>query len=137
MPEILPDLSDVQSSVIPAGTMFEAEIKSATPGVAKSSGNPKITVEFAVNVEGKEFKRTADVPTTGKGAFRFAQLIRAAGFVEYANKLKEAAKTGGAAPAFNTDDLEGQRIGLVFKHEPDQNDPDEVRDAIDKYVRLS
>ena len=128
MPELFPDLSDVVSNVIDKGA-YEAEIKTVTPGTAKSSGNPKIDVEFAINVNGTEYTRTASIPITGKGAFRFGQLLRATGFGQIADKLAKGERT-----PVNTEDLEGQRLTVVIDHETWNDEP---RDKIEKFVKLA
>lgn len=128
MPELFPDLGDVQSNVIDKGA-YEAEIKTVTPGIAKSSGAPKIDVEFAVMVNGNEVPRTASIPITGKGAFRFAQLLRATGFGEYADKLAK-----GEKEPFDSEDLEGQHLTVVIDHETWNDEP---RDKIEKFVKLA
>lgn len=128
MPEILPDLSEVQSNLIEVGS-YEATIKTVTPGVAKSSGKPKIDVEFGVMVNGHEVPRTASIPISGSGAFRFAQLLRATNFGPVADKLAK----GERAP-FQTDDLEGQQLVVVIKHGMWNDEP---RDEIEKFVRKS
>lgn len=126
MPEIMPDLSEVQSNTIPVGT-YEARIKSATPDVAKSSGNPVLKTEFEVYVGGNAVPRTMSIPTSGKGAFRFLQLLRATGFTEIANQMSKGDKV-----AFNSDDLEGQTLTVTVEHEEYQG---EMQDRIQKFVR--
>lgn len=127
MPEILPDLSEVQSNVIEKGS-YEATIKTVTPGTSKT-GNAKVDVEFEIMVGGNAVPRTASVPTGGKGAFRFAQLLRATNFGPVADKLSKGERT-----PFNTDDLEGQRLTVVIDHEMWNDEP---RDKIEKFVKAS
>jgi hypothetical protein len=126
MPEIYPDLKDVQSNVIPPG-VYEVTIESVTPGTS-GTGNPKVDVVFTFKLDGREVNsRPVAIPTTGKGAFRFQQLLRACGFRQVADALK-----AGPAP-FNTDDLEGQRLRV-------QVDPDEYQGepsyTIEKFIQI-
>ena len=128
MPEILPDLSEVSSNLIDPGA-HPALINTVTPGKAKSSGNAKLDVETTVYFNDKEFKRTVSVPIAGAGAFRYLQLLRAAGFGDHADKLKR----GERAPV-QTEDLEGQKITVIIEHEEWQGEP---RDKITKFVKTS
>jgi len=125
MPEILPDLSEVTSNVIDPGT-YEAMVKSVTPGTSKT-GNPKIDVEFEVNFNGAVVPRTQSIPISGKGAFKFAQLLRATNFGPVADKLAK----GERAP-FITEDLEGQRLTVVIEADEYQG---EARDKIVKFIK--
>lgn len=104
MPEIMPDLSEVESSNLDP-RVYPAKIATATPGVAKSGG-AKIDVEFDIDVgDGKTRKRKTSVPTAGKGAFRFTQLLRATGFGDIATRLEK-----GERVPFNTDNLIDQNL---------------------------
>lgn len=125
MPIIQPDMSQTADQTpIDPGT-YPAKVITALPGTSKA-GNAKVTCEVDVMVEGKERKRKIDVPTAGKGAFMWEQFLRACGFKEIANRLRNKENV-----PFNTDDLVGQSIQVVIENEMYN---DNLQDKITRYI---
>jgi hypothetical protein len=120
-----PDLSDI--GAIEAGT-YNAEILSATPGIAKSSGAPKLQVDFGVDYNGVNKKRSVHLPLKGAGAFGFNSLLRATGFAAYADSLKakDGVKTG-----FDETSLIGQHLMVTIESDIYNG---EVTDKITGYL---
>lgn len=126
MPLINPDTSAVtEQGAIDPGT-YKAKITAVELKTAKSSGNPMLEVSFDVQVGEATRPRRAYLPITGQGAFGFDQLLRATGFVEYADKLK----AGEKAP-FDTDQLIGQELNVRAEHDTYNG---QVRDKIAGYL---
>lgn len=126
MPEILPDLSEVESMLFDPGVAFPCEIRAATPTIAKT-GTQMLVLDLVVNVNGTERKHTTNVMTSGKGAFRFGALLRAARFSDVADRLSKGEKV-----PFNTDDLENQHLQVVFKTGEYNGEP---KNEVDKFLK--
>lgn len=124
MPLIKPDLSET-SGVKEPGT-YQAKIVSADPGVS-GAGNPKIILKMAMQYEGKEVNYTAHVPTAGKGAFVFENLLRATHFDDVANALRRREDV-----AFDTDNLIGQELLVVIENTEQDG---QTRDQVKTYLK--
>jgi hypothetical protein len=112
MPILRPDLTEVQEfkAIRPAGP-YRASIKNVVAGMSKT-GNPKIIVSLEIDVHGEIFKRDAHLAISGKGAFNFEQLLRAAGFGAVADAYKA---TDGPRPDFDSDNLIGKDVIVVVE----------------------
>jgi len=127
MPIIYPNTSDmVDFSPIEPGP-YRAKIAEVEVTTSKKSGHGMLVVKCLVDVGGREYTRSAYVMTEGKGAGNFDQLLRACNFGSQA----DAIKAGGEVP-FDTDDLIGQDVVVLIKHELDQNG--QTRDRIDSFI---
>lgn len=126
MPIINPDLSSV--GPIQPGT-YNAHINKVDVQTS-AKGNPMVVVEYAVNVNGTERVRTGYHVTSGGGAFMFDQLLRACGFDEEANAYQNP---NSPNPPFNTDDLIGQDLQIVFESDEYQgNITDRIQSLLKK-----
>lgn len=129
MPEIMPDLSQVESGNIEPG-VYPARIATATSGTSQA-GNAKVTVEFECDLgNGVKKTRKSDIPITGKGAFKWAQLLRATGFADLAAKYEAGEKV-----PFNTDNLIDQNLNVEIS--PGQaKDEGGFWDEVKKYIKV-
>ena len=103
MPLIQPDFSDLDKPIEP-GT-YTASITDVDVVVSKA-GNPGIKPTLEINDNGTTRTRANTwVSVTGKGAFMFERLLRAAGFDDEANRIM-----AGERIEFDTDKLIGHEI---------------------------
>lgn len=124
-PLIEPDLTEVDKPLEP-GT-YKAKIASVDYKTSKA-GNPMIVPKFEITLpSGKVRTRQAYLVITGDGAFNFEQLLRACHFDDVANALK----AGQKAP-FDTDELVGQEVNLVFDSDVYNGQP---TDKITAYLK--
>lgn len=127
MPIINPDLTEaLEMGPLDPGT-YPAEIEAVEAQTSKK-GNPMIVVDFKVKAGDREVPRKGYLVITGAGAYGFEQLLRATGFDEIADAFKQP----GQKPAFNTDDLVGQKLNVVI--EPNEYNG-QIRDQIAGYLR--
>ena len=112
MPIIEPDLSE--TGAIEPGT-YAAVIDNVDVGVAKTSGKPKLIIQFGVTVGDKRKPRSVHMPIVGAGAFGLDSLLRACHFDEIANGLKN--KDASSRPKFDTDQLIGQKLMVTIENE--------------------
>ena len=124
MPLIEPDFTE--TGLIDNGT-YPAEIKNVEAGTS-NAGKPKAIIHLEVDVNGKPRKKEAHLPVTGKGAYQFANMLRASGFAEDADRFS---KPGGGS--FDTDKLIGQKINIVIEQGMDQNE--QMRDNIKSFLK--
>lgn len=108
MPLIQPDLSEINKPIEP-GT-YPAEIEGPIELKTSKSDNPMLVIPIRVQVGDKKMKRTLRQVITGGGAFGFAQLLRATGFGDYADKLQ-----AGLKETWDSDQLIGQKFQAVIE----------------------
>lgn len=128
MPLIQPDLSTaIDMGPIDPNT-YPAEIKKVEYKMSKKN-NPMLELDVDVEVNGKPRTRKAFLVITGEGAYNFGQLLRACHF----DQLAEAySQPGGEKPAFDTDQLQGQKVNVVIDHQVFNG---EKRDFIKSFLR--
>jgi len=110
MPLITPDLSEVDSNEIAPGT-YAARIKD---GTLKTSQAGKEYIEWTLELFGNPTVNNRLVwhrtPFTGKGAFRFQQMYKAA-----------IGQDMDGNQAVDTDSMIGKEITVGLVNSPDQN----------------
>lgn len=125
MPLIEPNFDEAQNFAPLESGVYKARIISADVGKSKG-GNNMTTPVFEISHNGEEFKRTAYLVVEGKGAGGFESLLRATGFGQYADQIKNGEK----AP-FNTDDLIGLEVNVQVEQSEYQG---RLRDNIVGYL---
>lgn len=133
MPLIEADLSDV--GPIEAGT-YECTVLSATPGRNKSGKNPgapNLALEIEVDVNGTKRKRTVTLQTTGPGASRYANALRAFGFANIADALQRKERV-----SFDSDSFTGQRAKcqIAGRIREDEGHKGEESDEVKTFIAL-
>lgn len=108
MPIIKPDLKDINKPIEP-GT-YASKIEAPITAKESKAGNSMLVIPVKVTVGEKEYKRTLNQVITGPGAFGFAQLLRATGFGDYADRLQ-----AGSEEPWDADQLIGQRFMAVIE----------------------
>jgi hypothetical protein len=83
-----------------------------------------------IQVDGKDRTIVDWVITSGPGAFRFDQLLRAVNMNELADKYR-----AGEQVPFDTEALVGQSLQIVVDKELDQKNPDLERNRVKSYLR--
>ncbi len=124
MPIIEPDFSQ-SSNVIPPGT-YPCRVLTATVGPSKA-GNPMVILELEVDVNGVLKNKTDWLVISGKGAYKFENFLRAAGFEEQANKVVNGEKT-----AIDSDDFVGNELFVIVEADTYNGAPS---DTIKSYLR--
>jgi hypothetical protein len=124
MPIINPDTSE--SGNIPPNT-YSGKIVQVDYQESKA-GNPMIVVKFSLDVNGTPRTRQSYLVITGAGAYGFDQLLRACGFEDDADKIKEP----GSKHPFDTDSLLGQELNIVVT---EQLRDGQVRDNVSGYLK--
>lgn len=109
MPLLDVDLSEIDS-VIEPGT-YKSRIAECDVKTSKQ-GNPMAVPKFQIDVNGKTRTRQAYLVTKGAGAYSFYNLLKATGFSEIAEQLRN-----GQAAQFDTDMLIGQEVNVVVEEE--------------------
>lgn len=109
MPILEPDLSDIDAPI--EGGTYKAKIVECDMQTSKS-GNPMIVPKFVIQVNDKERTRQAYLVTSGKGAYGFANLLKATGFGDVVAALQRKEPV-----QFDTELLVGQELHVVV--EPD------------------
>lgn len=131
MPIIQPDTSGMmEQGAIEPGT-YPAKIIDVEFQNSKSSGNPMIVPKIEITVEGKPRTRKAYLVITGEGAFNFDQLLRATGFGDTADQLKDPSVQ--PKPEFDTDELIGQEMQVIVEADTYNG---QLRDKIRGYLPL-
>lgn len=129
MPVIQPDLSEVDSLIAdgsyPAKFVAPIEVKTS------SKGNQVIWAPVEVTVEGKTRKRLAFLVISGRGAFGFAQALRAVNMDQLADAYQS--NDGSPKPPFDTDSLIGQEFIAQITQKLDDNGV--MRDNITGFLR--
>jgi len=126
MPIINPDLSQVTSlGPISEGT-YEGKITAVESATSKA-GNPKVVVSLEITVDGATRQRQAHIVTSGAAAFQFEGLLRATGFEDIADKLRNKENV-----PFDTDWLVGQE--LLVQIVPDTYNG-ELRDKVQGFLQ--
>jgi hypothetical protein len=126
VPTIYPNLKDVKEfQPIKPGT-YKASITKCETKTSKSD-NPMIVPTFGVEVDGEVVSRDAFLLITGKGAFRFDELLRACRFDDIADRMR----AGDDVP-FDTDQLVGQRLQVTIENEPYEN---RIVDRVQRFLK--
>lgn len=129
MPIITPDTSSqLEFKPLDPGT-YPARIAAVEYGLSKSSGNPMLTVNVELNVEGRTVPRKAFLVITGEGSYGFDQLLRACRMDQLADAYKDKS---AEKPPFDTDELVGQEVSVIVEHETYNN---QLRDRIKAFLR--
>lgn len=130
MPIINPDTTEMlEMGAIEPGT-YPAEI-AAVDFKSSKAGNPMIVVDFGIQVGDSVRPRKSYLVITGEGAYNFDQLLRATGFHQLADQYKD--KNVNPKPAFDTDQLIGQRVNVVVEPNLYQG---QMRDQIGSFLPL-
>lgn len=126
MPLITPNTKDqLDMSAIPAGT-YPCTIKEIEIATSKA-GNNMLKVKVDVFVDGKPRPRIANLVTEGAGSGGFDSLLRAAKFIDTADKYK----AGDTSIPFDTDRLLSvECLAVIVPNEYNG----EMRDQISKFL---
>ncbi len=116
MPIITPALDEVVSYDPPVGT-HEGTIVDVIDKPS-STGNPMLTVESLLEVDGLKYAIRGYHVYTGRSAYGFENLLRATHFDDVADKLKKGERLN-----FDTDELKGQRVQVIVEERVDNRDP--------------
>jgi hypothetical protein len=127
---INPDTTQMEDFKPVEPATYQGTIASAVPQKSKSKGTPQIELRTKIQVDGKDRTIVDWVITSGPGAFRFDQLLRAVNMNELADKYR-----AGEQVPFDTEALVGQSLQIVVDKELDQKNPDLERNRVKSYLR--
>ncbi|CAB4165415.1 Protein of unknown function DUF669 [uncultured Caudovirales phage] len=129
MPVIYPDTTQmVEMGPIEPGT-YPATITAVEGKTSKEKGTPMIVCDFDIVVGDATRKRKSYIVISGAGAFSFDQILRATGFENVAEQIKNGEKV-----PFDTDAMIGQELLVVIDKEV-RRDNGELSDKIKTYMK--
>lgn len=113
MPILNPDTSEIKTLAPLDPGVYPAKVAGQEFKTSKS-GNPMLVVTFEISVAGEDTprKRNSYLVITGEGAYGFDSLLRACGFTDYADRLKE-----GSKESFDSDVLNGLELNVQVDQE--------------------
>lgn len=111
MPIIIPDTSEVKSIEPLEPGVYPGKITAVEFKTSKS-GNPMIVPTVEITHDGATRTRNAYLVITGEGAYGFDSLLRACGYGDYADRLRE-----GSKEPFDTDTLIGLELNVQVEQE--------------------
>jgi hypothetical protein len=126
MPIIHPDTSEIPSNDPVEPGVYAGKIISVDTKIS-NAGNQMIVPKVEFNAGGQRRVRNDYVVVTGKGAFKFDQLLRATGFEGVADALRD-----GSGSSFDTDELIGVEVNVQIEADTYNG---ELRDKVAGYLK--